>query len=400
MPQADEPLLPLFDPTPLLIDWSQRAGRYVKQPTGYKAFIPSPLPPEPPVNITPEMQKLLSEADRALGRLEGSIQTLPNPDLFVFMYARKEAVLSSQIEGTQASFNDLLKAEASIFEAGISSDVDEVLNYVAAMKHGLTRLKDLPLSIRLIREIHARLLQGVRGRMQQPGEIRRSQNWIGPSGSNISTATFIPPPPAEATVALGDLEKFLHTDDHLPSLIRIGLIHSQFETIHPFLDGNGRIGRLLITFFLCEKGLLQKPVLYLSHYFKENRSEYYEHLQRVRDKGDWEGWLLFFLRGVSAVAGQATEIARKIVRLREDHRLLIMNNLGTSGGNAMRVLEYLYQHPSISVNRVKDILEISYPNANNLVEKLCAHRILFEVTGQARNRIFFYSPYIALFDDL
>jgi Fic family protein len=376
MPDLAEPSLPLFDP-PRLIDRSARAGKYVKQPTGYRAFIPSPLPPDPSVNINPEMQKLLSDADRALGRLEGSIQTLPNPDLFVFMYARKEAVLSSQIEGTQASFNDLLKAEAEIFDAGISSDVDEVLNYVAAMKHGLAKLKELPLSIRLIREIHARLLQGVRGRMQQPGEIRHSQNWIGPSGSSLSTATFIPPPPAEAMVALGDLEKFLHADDHLPPLVRIGLIHSQFETIHPFLDGNGRIGRLLITFFLCEKGLLQKPVLYLSHYFKENRSEYYDHLQRVRDKGDWEGWLNFFLRGVGVVAAQATEIARKIVDLREDHRLLIMNNLGTSGANAMRVLEHLYQRPSISVNRVKDILGISYPNANNLVEKLCAHKILF-----------------------
>lgn len=393
-----EPSLPFFETQQTAADPSLRAGRYVKQATGYKAFIPAQLLPDPQVNIDLEMQNLLSEADRALGRLEGSIQTLPNPDLFVFMYARKEAVLSSQIEGTQASFNDLMKAEAEIFDAGVSRDVDEVLNYVSAMKHGLTRLKELPLSIRLIREIHARLLQGVRGRMQQPGEIRRSQNWIGPQGSTLSTATYVPPPPAEANVALGDLEKFFHAESHLPALVRIGLIHSQFETIHPFLDGNGRIGRLLITFFLCEKGLLQKPVLYLSHYFKQNRSEYYDHLQRVRDRGDWEGWLKFFLRGVGAVAAQATETARKIVDLREEHRLLIINNFGTSGANAMRILEHLYQRPSITVNRVKEILGVSYPNANNLVEKLCTHKIIFEVTGQARNRIFFYTPYIELFE--
>lgn len=377
-----------------------RAGRYVKQATGYRAFIPVALPPKPQIEIDTEMQRLLSDADRALGRLEGSIQTLPNPDLFVFMYARKEAVLSSQIEGTQASINDLLKAEAEIFGGGVSRDVDEVLNYVSAMKHGLARLHELPLSIRLIREIHARLLEGTRGRTQQPGEIRRSQNWIGPAGSTLSTASFVPPPPLEATAALGELEKFFHAEDNLPALIRIGLIHSQFETIHPFLDGNGRIGRLLITFFLCEKGLLQKPVLYLSHYFKENRAEYYERLQNVRDKGDWEGWLKFFLRGIGSVAAQATETARNIVSLREEHRALIINTFGTSGANAMRVLEYLYQRPSITVNSAKELLNISYANANNLIEQLRANEIIFEVTGQARNRLFFYSPYIDLFANI
>ncbi len=216
----------------------------------------------------------------------------------------------------------------------------------------------------------------------------------------FSGALFVPPPPNEAIAALGELEKFFHVEDNLPPLIRIGLIHSQFETIHPFLDGNGRIGRLLITFFLCEKGLLQKPVLYLSHFFKQNRSEYYEHLQNVRDRGDWEGWLKFFLRGIGAAAAQATETARNIVSLREEHRALIINKFGTSGANAMRVLEHLYMRPSITVNGAKDLLNISYANANNLIERLRANEIIFEVTGQVRNRLFFYSPYIDLFGNL
>ncbi|MGE0750683.1 MAG: Fic family protein [Variibacter sp.] len=385
----------------LLSDRSTRAGRYIRQPTGYRAFIPATLPPDPAVQMDSEMQHLLSEADRALGRLEGSIQTLPNPDLFVFMYARKEAVLSSQIEGTQASINDLLKAEAEVFDSSSPKDVDEVLNYVKAMNYGLGRLDELPLSIRLIKEIHSRLLEGVRGRSLQPGELRRSQNWIGPAGSTLLNAIFIPPPYQEAEAALGDLEKFLHVgDDHLPPLIKIGLAHAQFETIHPFLDGNGRVGRLLITFFLCQQGILTKPVLYLSYYFKQNRTEYYELLQRVRDKGDWEAWLKFFLRGVGSVAAQATQTARNIVALREEHRTLVMDRLGTSAANAIRLLEHLYKRPNITVNQAKDLLGISYPNANNLIEKLCENKILYEITGQARNRLFFYTSYVDLFASL
>ena len=380
---------------------SQRAtGKYVLQPTGYRAFVPSPLPPDPPVHFDPEMVQLLSEADRALGRLDGSIQTLPNPELFIFMYVRKEAVLSSQIEGTQASINDLLKAEAKVFDADAPKDVDEVLNYVAAMNHGLTRLQALPLSARLIKEIHQKLLDGVRGRSMSPGELRRSQNWIGPAGSTLSTATFIPPPHREAELALADLEKFLHSDDHMPPLVKIGLAHAQFETIHPFLDGNGRVGRLLITFFLCYKGIIKKPALYLSHYFKQNRSEYYERLQRTRDFGDWEGWIKFFLRGVANVGAQATETARQIVDLREKHRHVIMNEFGGGAANANRLLEYLYQRPTVSVNHVRDVLKISFPNAKSLVEKFTKNKMLFEITGQYRNRIFSYAPYIDLFSNL
>ncbi len=374
-----------------------RSGRYVRQLTGYRAFIPEKLPPNPPINIDAEMQRMLSESDRALGRLDGSIQTLPNPDLFVFMYVRKEAVLSSQIEGTQASINDLIKAEAEIFDSSTPRDVNEVINYVNAMNFGLISLKDIPLSIRLIKSIHERLLRGVRGCRLQPGEFRRSQNWIGPEGCTLSNATFVPPQHDIAEHALGDLEVFLHEEDHIPPLIRIGLAHAQFETIHPFLDGNGRIGRLLITFFLCEQNILTKPVLYLSHYFKSNRGEYYDCLQRTRDNGDWELWLKFFLRGVTVVAKQATETAKKIVELRENHRFLITENFGNSGGKAMKVLEHLYERPTVSVNEVKDLLGVSFPNANGLIDKFVANGLLFEITGQLRNRRFLYSPYIDLF---
>ena len=282
---------------------AERAGRYVRQTADYRVFLPTPLPPNPPVRLGGELNAILSRADRALGRLDGSVVTLPNPDFLVFMYVRKEAVLSSQIEGTQSSLQDLLAAQSELFEpAELPRDVNEVINYVAAMNHGLARLSELPVSVRLIREIHERLLQGVRGARLAPGELRRTQNWIGPGGAGIANATFVPPPPGDVPRALGDLETFLHGDDDLPLLIRIGLAHAQFETIHPFLDGNGRVGRLLITFLLTERGALHKPVLYLSHWFKQNRQEYYDRLQAVRDRGDWEGWLGFFLRGVERVS--------------------------------------------------------------------------------------------------
>ncbi len=273
---------------------SSRAGRYVTQANGYRAFIPAPLPPSPPIRVTGELQVLLSQADRALGRLDGSIQTLPNPDLFVFMYIRKEAVLSSQIEGTQSSLQDLLAAEAKIFSLNQPKDVDEVLNYVNAMNRGLERLDELPVSTRLIREIHEALLQGVRGSRLSPGKLRTSQNWIGPAGCTLTDATFIPPPHYEIPQKLAELETFLHTDTMLPLLIKIGLVHAQFETIHPFLDGNSRVGRLLITLLLCERKILQKPVLYLSWFFKRHHQQYYEKLQSVRDAGEWEQWLVFF----------------------------------------------------------------------------------------------------------
>lgn len=376
-----------------------RAGTFQNQPTGYRAFIPAPLPPDPPIAMDDELQTLLSAADRALGRLDGSIQTLPDSDLFVLMYVRKEAVLSSQIEGTQSSLNDLLRAEARIYDPDRPADVQEVSNYVAALNYGLERLADLPISVRLIREIHERLLRGVRGAHLQPGELRKSQNWIGPAGATLNEATFIPPPPHEVPQALSDLERFMHAKDSMPALIRIGLTHAQFETIHPFLDGNGRVGRLLITFLLCEQGTLLSPVLYLSHYFKANRAEYYEHLQNIRQDGGWEAWLKFFLRGVADVSWEATETARAIVNLRETDRDKIINELGRVAGNALKVHELLFRFPLVSVNPIADMLEVSFTSANRLIERMVEVGILVESTGNARNRVFNYSNYISLFSD-
>lgn len=376
-----------------------RSGTYVKQPTGYRAFIPHPLPPEPPVQFDEDLQRLLSQADRALGRLDGSIQTLPHPDLFVYMYVRKEAVLSSQIEGRQSSLQDVLAAEAKILAPDRPQDVNEVVNYVAAMNYGLKRLAELPVSVRLIREIHAKLLSGVRGSHLTPGEIRTTQNWIGPGGCTLSNATFVPPPPHEVAQHLAQLEQFLHSNSKLPLLIRIGLAHAQFETIHPFLDGNGRVGRLLIAFLLCEQEALLKPVLYLSHYFKQHRQEYYDQLQSVRDSGTWEAWLTFFLRGVVEVSKQATDTARHILTLREAHRLAITEHLGRAAGNGHRVLEHLYEHPIVSVNDVQEVIGTTYAAANSLVSEFTWTGILEEITGQTRNRRFMYRSYINLFHD-
>ncbi len=376
-----------------------RAGRYIRQLTGYKAFIPAPLPPDPPIRMSSGLQGLLSEASLTLGRLDGSVLTLPNPDLFVMMYVRKEAVLSSQIEGTQSSLQDVLAAEARVFSPDRPKDVREVINYVNAMNYGLERLKTLPVSVRLICEIHKRLLKGVRGSRSTPGELRRSQNWIGPGGCTLNEATFVPPPPSEVLQALSNLEQFLHIKDDLPLLVKVGLAHAQFETIHPFLDGNGRIGRLLITFLLVEPGALHKPVLYLSHYFKRCRQEYYDHLQAIRDSGDWEGWLEFFLRGVAEVSTQAWETARKILNLREALRERITTHMGHAAGNGLKVLEHLFQRPIISVKEVKTLIGTTYPPANDLVRRLVEQGILEEITGHTRNRRFLFHEYVALFGE-
>ena len=378
---------------------TDRTGKYIQQPSGYRAFSPKPLPPDPPVDVSPEMQVMLSQADRALGRLDGSIQTLPHPDLFVFMYVRKEAVLSSQIEGTQSSLQDVLAAEAKILSPNRPKDTDEVVNYVRAMNHGLRRLSELPVSVRLIREIHAELLKKVRGSHLTPGELRTSQNWIGPAGCTLNEASFVPPPPHEIYQHLNDLERFLHSKSELPTLIRIGLAHAQFETIHPFLDGNGRVGRLLITFLLCEQDILLKPVLYLSYYFKQHRQDYYDQLQSVRDQGAWEDWLEFFLQGVTEVSKQATETARHILDLRESHRNAITEHFGRAAGNGHRVLEHLYERPIVSVSEVQNLIGTTYQAANDLVSKFVNNQILQEITGQVRNRKFTYHSYIKLFHD-
>ena len=378
---------------------ANRAGQYVQQVEGYRAFIPKLLPPSPEIKMDQEMWNLLSQADRALGRLDGATDALPNPDLFVFMYVRKEAVLSSQIEGTQASLIDVLEFESQTLDPDNPQDVAEVVNYIAAVNYGLERLQSLPISLRLIREIHEKLMQEVRGAERSPGEFRRSQNWIGSGGCTLQEASYVPPPPHEMKQCLDNLEKFLHDPLPMPPLLKIGLAHAQFETIHPFLDGNGRAGRLLITFFLCEQQILQRPLLYISYYFKKYRTRYYDLLQAVRDTGDWEGWLKFFLRGVAETANEAASTARKIVQLKEAHRILLLAQMGRKSGNAIALLETLYFKPIFTVEHAIKVTELSYPNANKLVKDLCEVGLLEEITGQKRNRAFCYAPYLAVFKD-
>lgn len=375
------------------------SGRYIRQLEGHSAFLPDNLPPMPPLAIDDEMRNLLSQADRALGRLDGSIEALPNAELFVFMYVRKEATLSSQIEGTQASLGDVLEVEAQLFDPRRPDDTEEILNYVAALNFGLERLAALPMSLRLIREIHERLMQGVRGQHARPGDFRVSQNWIGPQGATLTSATFVPPSQHELPTLLGAFEGFLHAKDNIPLLLRLGLIHAHFETLHPFLDGNGRMGRLLITFLLCQQGALVKPVLYLSHYLKRHRSRYYDLLQSVRDTGDWESWLKFFLTGISEVANEAVETARRIVQMREAHRQALIDNLGRGAGNGLKMLESLYQRPYFTVAAVANQLEVSSQAANALTDRLVELQLVTEFTGNKRNRVFRYDPYVKLFTD-
>ncbi|MHB0913911.1 MAG: Fic family protein [Armatimonadota bacterium] len=380
---------------------SNRSGVFVNQLTGdlrYRAFVPKPLPPEPPVSMDMELWQLLSDADRALGRLDGIAETLPNPELFVAMYVRKEAVLSSQIEGTQASLVDLLEFETEQAKKGLPQDLDEVVNYVSAMDYGLKRLDDLPVSLRLIKEIHSKLLHGVRGGERSPGEFRTTQNWVGPPGSTLANATFIPPPPHEMMNALGQMEVYIHADAPIPVLVKIGLVHAQFETIHPFLDGNGRIGRLLVTLMLCNRAILRKPLLYLSYYFKQNRTEYYDRLTAVRTRGDWEGWLKFFVKGVYDVSLQATSTARAIIALRDGHRELVQNSI-SGAANGLILLDRLYDNPIVSVKAAQELVGVSKVAANRLVSQFVREGLLHQISPGSRNRIFAYSSYLDLFLD-
>ena len=371
---------------------SSRSGRYVRQLSGYSAFIPTPLPPDPPLQLG-TFVPLLSQADQAIGRLDGVGRTLPNPDLFVAMYVRREAVLSTQIEGTQSSLDDVLAFELDGSRTRFPDDVAEVVNHVAAMNFGLQRLETLPLSLRLIREIHEHLLEGVRGSGKDPGEFRRTQNWIGARGALLADAAYVPPPPAELMAALGDFEKFLNEPGDMPSLIHAALAHAQFETIHPFLDGNGRVGRLLITFLLVCRGVLHRPLLYLSYYLKRHRTEYYDRLTSVRLDGDWEGWLRFFLQGVYETAEEATSTAGKIVSMREQH-LALVSDLGANG---IQLLDHLYRQPMLDIKAAVKALRVSWPTANKLAAAFEERGVLVEVTGHHRNRVFRYSPYLALF---
>jgi Fic family protein len=374
-------------------DFPQRAGRYVQQSTGYKAFIPAPLPPQPEIVFDGELHTLLSQADRDIARLDAIAVLLPNPDLFVAMYVRHEAVLSSQIEGTQSTLEDVLAFEAHLAPPDAPKDVEEVVNYVRAMNHGLARLSDLPLSLRLLREIHGELMHQVRGGEKSPGEFRTSQNWIGTAGSSLATASFVPPPPHELMNALGALEQFLHAGKTtVPLLIRCGLAHAQFETIHPFLDGNGRVGRLLITLMLCEEQALSRPLLYLSVFLKAHRAEYYDRLSAIRQHGHWEQWLKFFLRGLSQTARAATRTAHDIVALREQHRSALLKN-----AKALKLLDSLFQQPLVSPKHIAHIVGCTHPTAVKLARELESRGWLHEVTGFERNRLYRYQPYLDLF---
>lgn len=360
---------------------------------GVSAFVPRPLPPSPPIAIDGDLLGHLSSADQNLGRLDGVLQTVPNPDLFVAMYVRREAVLSSQIEGTQSTLEDLLAVELEPSTPGLPDDVEEVVNYVDAMNYGIDRLSTLPLSKRLIREIHAQLLRTGRGAARTPGEFRTNQNWIGPDGAPIEQATFVPRPVPDMNRSLDDIERFMNEERLLPVLVHVGLVHAQFETIHPFLDGNGRVGRLLITFQLVQREALHRPLLYLSYYFKRNRAEYYDRLTAVRQAGDWEGWIRFFLRGVAETAAEATRTAQRILALREQHRDAIQARLGVNG---VRLHDLLFDRPLVTINLVKDQLGISFGTANSLVSQLEADGLLIETTGRKRHRIFRYQPYLDL----
>ena len=375
-----------------------RTGKYIAQPGGYKAFIPEPLPHKPDIKISRELHKVLSNADRALARLDGISYILPNPDLFVAMYIRHEAVLSSQIEGTQSSLEDVLKFEAEKKKKPRDDRV-EVLNYIDAMNYGLERLKTIPLSLRLIKEIHNKLMSNTRGGHKSPGEFRTSQNWIGGSDQlNIKQAIFVPPPVYEMDRALSNLEKFFHNTETYPALVHCGIAHAQFETIHPFLDGNGRLGRLLITFLLCQQNILKTPLLYLSHYLKANRSEYYDRLMAIRIKGDWEGWLNFFFKGVIDVSHQAAETARKIMDLQKEHKELIINKIG-SRNQGLVLHEYMFNHPFLNSTMVKKHLSCTPKSAISLLNQFLKVGIVEEITGGKRNRVFVYSKYLDLFQN-
>ena len=376
-------------------------GRFETKSVGgerVRTFVPRPLPPKPPVTLDGPLHLVLEHSLLALGRLDSLSTFLPDTSLFLYTYVRKEAVLSSQIEGTQSSLSDLLLFELEDAPGVPMDDVVEVSNYVAAMEHGLKRLREgFPLSNRLIREIHAVLLSRGRGSEKQPGEFRRSQNWIG--GTRPGNAVFVPPPLESLVNCMSDFERFLHAEKtSLPALVKAGLAHVQFETVHPFLDGNGRVGRLLITFLLCHAGILREPILYLSLHFKQHRDEYYRLLDRVRKDGDWEAWLAFFLEGVRQTADGAVSTARRLVALFEQDQLRIQQR-GRAAGSALRVHQVLKAQPITSLHEITKRAGISFPGASSGMKLLVNLGIAKELTGRRRNRLFVYQRYLAILNE-
>ena len=376
-----------------------RAGTWVTQhagPDGFSAFIPRPLPPDPPLEITPELQERIDAANQALGRLDGVTLLLPDPDLFLYSYIRKEAVLSSQIEGTHSSLSDLLLFEQQFAPSVPVGDVQETSNYVAAMDRGISMIKNegVPLSSRVLREVHRVLLSGTRGSERQPGEFRRSQNWIG--GTRPGNARFVPPPWPEVATAIGALERFLHDDPvKTPILIKAALSHAQFETIHPFLDGNGRVGRLLITLLLIEEGVLDRPLLYLSVYLKRNRDVYYDHLQRIRTEGAWEDWLAFFLDGLIEVAESTTETTKRLVAMIDRDRRRIQQ-VGRGAATTARVHDRLIAQVVGRPAAIAAELQMSEPPVYQAFARLEELGLVREITGRQRGRIYVYDEYLQL----
>ena len=361
-----------------------QAGKLVRAPQGYWAFVPNPLPPS--VNLTWDLVGKISQADRALSELAGAARTLPNPHLLIGPFIRREAVLSSRIEGTQASLSDLFFFEASGTIDPQTPDVREVSNYVKALEHGLSRLKKLPVSLRLMREMHEQLMGGARGDHLTPGEFRRSQNWIGPPGCTLMDAVYVPPPEAEMTEALGHLEEYLHSASLLPPLVRLALVHYQFEAIHPFLDGNGRIGRLLLTLLLCSEGLLPHPLLYLSAYFERHRKEYYRLLLAVSQSGQWSEWISFFLRGVAEQSRDAIKRSDRLLELWQGYRAQLQS--ARSSALLLELVDNLFSNPAITVTQAAKRLGVTHRSAKLNIDKLVHKNILKEATGRKRNWIF------------
>ncbi len=376
---------------------NNRSGFYRTNLSGslsYKSFVPSPLPPSPAIEFTPETIQLLTDAHAALSALNATAVSIPNTNLFISMYVRKEALMSSQIEGTQATLDDILDPT---IDANANLDVCDVVNYVSATEYALNRLHTLPLCNRLLGETHKILMQGTRGREKSPGEFRHSQNWIGSEGCTIQTARYIPPNPDDMQTALSDLEKYINSEDSADPLVQAALIHYQFETIHPFLDGNGRIGRLLITLFLTYKGILTTPALYISYYLKKNRVEYYDRISAVRETGNYEQWVLFFLSALGECATDATRTIHTLSSLSISNRNKI-SQMGRASNTTLKVFEYLEQSPIIEIGKTADALHLSYNTVSSAVSRLQAAGILTPSPNK-RNRTFSYTEYLDILRD-
>ncbi|EHR36852.1 Fic family protein [Facklamia languida] len=374
---------------------NNRAGKLIRMPSDYECFIPNNLK-DIDINIDEDTNRLIKKAYLFLGRLDGMAITLPDIDLFVSMYVQKEAVISSQIEGTQASLVDVLQKDRANEKM---KETEEIVNYIKATNYAFDRLKDIPLSMRLIRETHKVLLSNVRGEEKMPGELRKSQNWIGPSGSTIKTASFIPPAPHEMDRSLSDLEKYIHGENGIDDLIKIALVHYQFETIHPFLDGNGRMGRLLIILYLQEKGLIEYPILYLSYFFKKNRSKYYELLNNVRFKGEFEGWIKFFIEGMCEISEDSIKSIQAIVQLKSKDTEKIRSVTKANVSSLLTIYDYLLKHPFVEAKDIQNLLDLSTPTVNKLIASLIEIGILELVEEKQRYRQYVYREYVDILSE-